>query len=162
MIIWEKTVYNGNTFGLDSEVSLYSYRLLATTGRQKLTRFAATNWEADWFLGCWNYFMTSVAWSLLLLTVGLFSPSWRVEKGLSWLGTCLSVCNMYDDTVQFFHITCAPLHKCELAVAMPPSAAKPKWSLHTNEISSNARFLNSKCWTNIFSVIDGWCTVVTK
>ena len=52
----EKSIFNGNTLWPDSWSFSCSYRLLATTGRQKTDQFSAPNGKADWFLACWNSF----------------------------------------------------------------------------------------------------------
>jgi len=159
----EKTIFNGSTLWPDSWSFSCSYRLLATTGRQKTDQFLQLQIEKQidsWDAGIIS--MTSVALVLKLLTVGLFSQSWLVEKEAVLAVTCLSICNMYDDTVQFSPYLWSPpqmwIGSCNATQhCQTPSA------LYTQmKYPSDARFLNSRCWTNIFSDIDCLCTVVTN
>lgn len=120
----EKTVFNGSTLWPDSWSFSYSYRLLATTGRQKTDQVCSYKLRSRLIPGMLELFPWPQWLGVFkLLTVGLFSPSWRVEKGLSWLwhvslfATCMMI-------LSNFSYTFVPLHKCESAVAMPPSAAK--------------------------------------
>lgn len=126
MIIWEEKLFLMEAlFGLTPEVSLTVIDCLLPQADRKLTRFAATNWEADWFLGCWNYFH-----DLSGLESSSYWPwaySVRVDVSRRGCRGCdMSLCLQHVwwycpifPTHLWIHI-----HKCESAVAMPPSAAK--------------------------------------
>ena len=125
IIIWERKLFLMEPlFGLTPEVSLTVIDYLLPQADRKLTSFCSSKLRSRLIPGMLELFPWPQRLVVLkLLTVGLFSQSWLVKKGAVLAVTCLSICNMYDDTVQFPPHLCS-LHKCELAVAMPPSTAK--------------------------------------
>lgn len=121
----EKSILKRNNLWSDSWGSSCCYRFLPTTGRQKANQFSATNWGANWFLGLRNSFhYLSVLYQLKPLTVGFLSQSWHVINEVILSVTCLFICNIYDDTVQFFLHFCSP-QKCELIWQLHCYSAHP-------------------------------------
>lgn len=136
MIIWEKKLFIMEAlFGLTPEVSLTVIDCLLPQADRKLTRFAATNWEADWFLGCWNYFH-----DLSGLESSSYWPwAYSVRADVSRRG-----CRGCDMSLCLQHVwwycPIFPTHLCPSTnvnwqLQCHPALPNSKWSLHTNEIS---------------------------
>lgn len=90
------SIFNGNNLWCNFWGSSCCCRLLAIMGRQKTDLFLASNWEADWFLGLWNSFYH------LSGLEGFLTQNWYVMNGVTLPVSCLFICNIHDDAVQFF------------------------------------------------------------
>ena len=164
IIIWKRKLYLMEAlFGLTPEVSLAVIDCLLPQADRKRTSFCSSKLRSRLISGMLELFPWP-QWPVVLklLTVGLFSQSWHVEKGVVLSVTCLSICNMYDDTVQFFLNMCAPPQMWIGRCSATQHCQTPSGFYTQMKYPSKARFLNSRCWTNIFSAIDCSCAVVTK
>lgn len=164
IIIWERKLFLMEAlFGLTPEVSLAVIDCLLPQADRKLTSFCSSKLRSRLISGMLELFPWP-QWPVVLklLTVRLFSQSWHVEKGVVLSDMSLHLKHVWW-YCPIFPTHVLPLHKCELAGAMPPSTAKLPSGFYTQmKYPSKARFLNSRCWTNIFSDIDCSCAVVTK
>lgn len=150
----EKSLFNGNNLWPNSWRVSCSYRLLGTTGRQKMNRFSALNQEADWFLAlCNSFHYLSGLYVLKPLTGSFFSQSW-LHKWRCPVCDMPLLCNIYDDAVQVSLHICV-LYKCKLI-----HNCNANWHcqtpvcIHTHiKCPSKVKFLGSWCWTNVFSAI---------